>query len=84
MKILGMGNALVDIMTRLTDDSILAKFRLPKGSMTLVDRELSNFIHVETARLRKNQGFGRFCRQYHSWTGSSWCRNFLYRENRPR
>ncbi len=58
MKILGMGNALVDIMTRLTDDSILEKFRLPKGSMTLVDRELSNYIHVETAGLKKTKASG--------------------------
>ncbi len=58
MKILGMGNALVDIMTQLTDDSILAKFKLPKGSMTLVDRELSNFIHIETAGLKKTRASG--------------------------
>ena len=58
MKILGMGNALVDIMTQLTDDSILEKFKLPKGSMTLVDRELSNFIHVETTGLQKTRSSG--------------------------
>jgi sugar/nucleoside kinase (ribokinase family) len=53
MKILGMGNALVDIMTLLNDDEILNRFRLLKGSMTLVDRELSNYIHIETTGLKK-------------------------------
>ncbi|HYW95202.1 MAG TPA: adenosine kinase [Bacteroidales bacterium] len=58
MKILGMGNALVDIMTQLNDDIILDKFNLPKGSMTLVDRELSNYIHIETAGLSKTKASG--------------------------
>ena len=31
--ILGMGNALVDIMTLLPDEETLTKFELPKGSM---------------------------------------------------
>mgnify|MGYP001572493849 CR=1 FL=1 len=58
MKILGMGNALVDIMTRLTDDSILERFKLPKGSMTLVDKEMSDFIHMETSRFQKSKASG--------------------------
>jgi len=36
-KILGMGNALVDIMIRLEDDQYLNHLELPKGSMQLVD-----------------------------------------------
>ncbi len=31
MKILGMGNALVDIMTQLNDDSILEKFKFQRA-----------------------------------------------------
>ncbi len=58
MKILGMGNALVDIMTQMEDDRILEKFNLPKGSMTLVDRELSNYIHVETSGMSKTKASG--------------------------
>ncbi len=58
MKILGMGNALVDIMTLLNDDLVLERFKLPKGSMTLVDRELSNLIHVETIGLKKMMASG--------------------------
>lgn len=44
-KILGMGNALVDIMTTLPDDGVLAEFKLPKGSMQLVDSELCDKIY---------------------------------------
>ena len=36
-KVLGMGNALVDIMIRIEDESIFAKFELEKGGMRLVD-----------------------------------------------
>ena len=36
-KILGMGNALVDILIRLETDEILPALGLPKGSMQLVD-----------------------------------------------
>ena len=43
--VLGVGNALVDIITVLSDDSVLEKFGLPRGSMTLVDAELSKKIY---------------------------------------
>jgi sugar/nucleoside kinase (ribokinase family) len=58
MKILGIGNALVDIMTQLNDDSILERFKLPKGSMTLVDKEMSDYIHIETTGLPKHKASG--------------------------
>lgn len=58
MKILGMGNALVDIMTQLNDDSILKRFKLPKGSMTLVDSEMSTYLHNETVGLPKQKTSG--------------------------
>ena len=44
MKVLGMGNALVDIMTELPDDSLLQELDLQKGSMQLVDKEFSNLV----------------------------------------
>jgi sugar/nucleoside kinase (ribokinase family) len=58
MKVLGMGNALVDIITTLNNDDILNKFGLPKGSMTLVDHETSNFLNAETAGLPKQKASG--------------------------
>ena len=36
-KIIGMGNALVDVLATLNDDQILNEMELPKGSMTLID-----------------------------------------------
>lgn len=36
-KIIGIGNALVDILVRLEDNTILEKLQLPKGGMTLID-----------------------------------------------
>ena len=46
--VLGVGNALVDVISVLKDDSILEKFGLPRGSMTLVDTELSKKIYDAT------------------------------------
>jgi sugar/nucleoside kinase (ribokinase family) len=57
-KVLGMGNALVDIITRIENDSILEGFGLPKGSMTLVDLDTSNYIHAETAGMPKTKASG--------------------------
>jgi len=47
-SILGIGNALIDVLINITDDSVLQKFGLPKGSMTLVDAVLSEEIKKET------------------------------------
>lgn len=38
-KILGMGNALVDVLVRIENDLLLDELHLPKGSMQLIDRE---------------------------------------------
>ncbi len=43
-KIVGIGNALVDVMTMVPDDSFLHQFGLPKGSMTMVDATRSGEI----------------------------------------
>ena len=56
--VLGMGNALVDIITRIDNDDILNSLGLPKGSMTLVDMDTSNFIHAETAGMTKSRASG--------------------------
>lgn len=36
-KVLGLGNAIVDVLTFIEDDSLLAKLNIPKGSMQLID-----------------------------------------------
>jgi len=47
-KVLGMGNALTDILLQIGNDSFLSELSLPKGSMQLVDapksEEISNFF----------------------------------------
>jgi sugar/nucleoside kinase (ribokinase family) len=43
-KILGMGNALTDILAVLPDDGLLKKFHLPKGSMQHVDQATGDKI----------------------------------------
>jgi sugar/nucleoside kinase (ribokinase family) len=57
-KILGIGNALVDVMTRINEDNILEKFGLPKGSMTLVDREVSAMVKSETVHFSRSLASG--------------------------
>ena len=52
-NILGIGNALVDIMTKLDSDSYLAHFGLPKGSMVLVDAVKSKSVSDGTLHLKK-------------------------------
>lgn len=37
MKVLGMGNALVDVLAKIEDDDVLQTLELPKGAMTLID-----------------------------------------------
>ncbi len=43
-SILGIGNALTDILAVLQDDSLLSKYHLPKGSMQHVDCETGDKI----------------------------------------
>ncbi len=58
IRVLGMGNALVDIMTRLESDSLLNDFKLPKGSMQLVDKDAAQIVSKGTHHLDKQQSSG--------------------------
>lgn len=48
-SVLGIGNALVDLIYKLPSDQVLRDLRLPKGSMTLVDpqraRNIQEYLH---------------------------------------
>jgi len=57
-KIIGIGNALVDIMTIIESDEILKKLDLPKGSMQLVDFETSAKIQEYTQNLKRSLASG--------------------------
>jgi sugar/nucleoside kinase (ribokinase family) len=57
-KILGMGNALVDIMIPIGTDEILEKLNLPKGSMQLVDWDRSSSIQEALKDYKKSLSAG--------------------------
>lgn len=57
-KIIGMGNALVDILVRMDDDSLLDELGLPKGSMQLIGDETLQKIRVKRASLRSHRSTG--------------------------
>jgi sugar/nucleoside kinase (ribokinase family) len=56
--ILGIGNALVDVITFIRNDEILEKFSLPKGSMTLVDNEKSLLVKSVTSGFKRSLASG--------------------------
>lgn len=53
-----MGNALVDIMTQLEDDSFLSDHNLPKGSMQLVNFETAEAVLAKAEKLKKQRASG--------------------------
>lgn len=57
-KIIGIGNALVDVMTMIPDDSYLDKFNLPKGSMTMIEADRSGEIKLAIAPLNATLASG--------------------------
>ena len=60
-KILGLGNALVDILTIIESDKTLTKLQLPKGSMQLIDKEKMSEINNNTSNLEKKNGNRGIC-----------------------
>jgi sugar/nucleoside kinase (ribokinase family) len=54
VKIIGLGNALVDLIINIEDDKLLETFQLPKGSMTLVDATKASQV-LEAAKNLKFQ-----------------------------
>lgn len=57
-KIIGIGNALTDVLINLQNDEILTRFGLPKGSMSLVDASLQRQISEATADLPHTLSLG--------------------------
>jgi sugar/nucleoside kinase (ribokinase family) len=57
-SVLGLGNALVDILCGVPNDDFLNQFDLPKGSMQLIDENTALKIsqHVKKYELRKAPG----------------------------
>lgn len=57
-KVLGIGNALVDIMTQLENDSFLDEYKLPKGSMQLVDEPFVKDITKASEKFERSLASG--------------------------
>ena len=57
-KVLGLGNALVDILVRIDDDALLRSLDLPKSCMTLVREEQINAILDRISGLKKQETCG--------------------------
>ncbi len=57
-KIIGIGNALVDVMTIVPDETCLTRFSLPKGSMTMVDAMRSGEIKLAINGLKRTLASG--------------------------
>ncbi|RLD67919.1 MAG: adenosine kinase [Bacteroidetes bacterium] len=57
-KILGMGNALVDMLIQIDGDDFLEKNKLPKGSMQLVDWNTSSSILKMSEDFERSQASG--------------------------
>jgi len=57
-SVLGLGNALVDVLARLEDDQLLSNLDFPKGSMQLVDEAIVQKVVSATAHLKKEMASG--------------------------
>ena len=58
MKILGIGNALVDILYRLDDEHLLSEIHLKKDAMTLINERWEHEIEDLTADIEKRMSSG--------------------------
>ena len=58
MRVLGLGNALVDILARINDDAMLQQLSLPKGSMQLVDEQNATNVSLAIKDFQKAQASG--------------------------
>lgn len=52
MKIAGLGNALVDVLIQLSDESVIQELKLPKGSMQLIDNKFIPKINDQIKGLK--------------------------------
>ena len=57
-KIIGLGNALVDVLATLKDDTLLDEMGLPKGSMQLIDDAKLQQINERFSRMKTHLATG--------------------------
>ena len=58
MKIIGIGNALVDSLIQMEDEHVIEELGFPKGSMQLVDAETSALIAEKTKHYKRELASG--------------------------
>lgn len=57
-RVIGIGNALTDMLVNLKSDTVLGKYKLAKGSMTLVDSEFQSKIAKNVAGMPYSLSLG--------------------------
>ncbi|TRX72416.1 adenosine kinase [Carboxylicivirga sp. M1479] len=57
-SVLGLGNALVDVLAMLENDQMLQDLGLPKGSMQLVDEAAAQKVKEATSHIKKDLASG--------------------------
>jgi len=57
-SVLGLGNALVDVLAILENDQLLHDLNLPKGSMQLVDENAAQKVKEATSHIKKDLASG--------------------------
>ncbi len=58
MKIIGIGNALVDVLIQMEDEHVIEELGFPKGSMQLIDAKTSALIAEKTKTYKKEMASG--------------------------
>ena len=66
-KIIGLGNALIDVLATLKDDTLLDELELPKGSMQLIDDAKLQQINTKFSQMKthlrsEERRVGKECR----------------------
>jgi len=57
-KIIGIGNALVDILVQMNDDSLLTTFQLPKGGMQQINEQQQKVVNLSIQPLKPHRATG--------------------------
>lgn len=57
-KIIGIGNALVDVIVNIPDEQILNSFALPKGGMEMIDEPKKRKLHETIRELKQTLASG--------------------------
>ena len=79
-KIIGLGNALIDVLATLKDDTLLDELELPKGSMQLIDDAKLQQINTKFSQMKTHLATGGSAGNANTWTRLSGCRNRFYRK----